>query len=64
MHKDQYVCIDVFQITGGSRVRLPYLLGHLISVDTVFITVKLGYNVTKRTEYFVVMNKCCYNQGI
>ena len=64
MHKDQYVCIDVFQITGGHGVRLPCLQGHLISVDTVFITVEPGYNVMKRTQYFVVINKCCYNQGI
>jgi hypothetical protein len=45
VHKDQYVCIDVFQITGGRGVRLPCLQGHLISVDTVFITVEPGYNV-------------------
>ena len=60
MHKDQYVCIDVFQITGGRGARLPYLQSHLISVLTVCITVKLGYNVMKRTVYFVVINKCCY----
>jgi len=26
-----------------------------ISVDTVFVTVKLGYNTMKRTEYFVLL---------
>ena len=41
VHKVQYVCTDVFLITEGSGVRLPYLPGHLISVDTVFIKVKL-----------------------
>ena len=50
MHKDQYVCTHVFLITEGSGAGLPYLQDHLILVDTVFITVKLGYNVMKRTE--------------
>ena len=54
MHKDQYVCIDVFQITGGRGVRLPCLQGHLISVDTVFITVEPGYNVMKRTDILLL----------
>ena len=55
MHKVQYVCTDVFLITEASGARLPYLQGHLISVDTVFITVKLGYNIMKMTEYFVLL---------
>jgi len=41
VHKVQYVSTDVFLITEGSGVRLPYLPGHLTSVDTVFIKVKL-----------------------
>ena len=55
VHKVRYVCTDVFLISEGSGARLPYLQGHLLSVDTVFITVKLGYNVIKRTEYFVLL---------
>ena len=55
VHKVQYVCTNVFLISKGSDARLPYLQDHLISVDTVFITVKLGYNVIKRTEYFVLL---------
>jgi len=38
VHKVQYVCKDVFLITEGSGAGLPYLQGHLILVDTVFIT--------------------------
>jgi len=42
--------VHVFLITEGSGAGLPYLQGHLISVDKVFNTVKLGFNVIKRTE--------------
>jgi hypothetical protein len=50
VHKVQYVCSDIFLRSESSGVRLPYLQGHLISVDTVFITIKLGYNVMKSTK--------------
>jgi hypothetical protein len=48
-------CTDVFLITEDSGARLPYLQGHFISVDTLFITLKPSYNAKKRTEYFVLL---------
>jgi hypothetical protein len=32
--------------------------------EVCLITVEIGYNVTKGTEYFVVTNGCCYNRRV
>ena len=42
--------VHVFLITEGSGAGLPYLQCDLILVDTVFIKVKLAYNIMERTK--------------
>jgi hypothetical protein len=55
VHKVQYVCTHVPDNWKQWSEAALFARSSYISVDTVFITVKLSYNVMKRTDYFVLL---------
>lgn len=59
------------QISGNQDLNTTYvseifhrLVPALYLINFLCLRVELGYKVMNGTEYFVIINECCDNQGV